>query len=379
MNEVVSNVICPGTQPYVRDQWYVIAFSHEVQPGRPFARKCMDEPILLFRDVDGQVAALYDRCPHRAVPLSQGRVLDHAVECAYHGFQFDRTGRCVLIPTEQRVPASVSTRSYPVVEQMQFVWIWMGDPAKADPAMVPSYVQLGCDQSVHRRWQFEPYFVMEIKANYSLLFENLLDTSHISFLHIGGIDGGGMATAPYTVGTEGLTVTLERNLARDVAVPGTAKLFSMPVGQVFSRRLRSQSFLPNLHLISNTIGFPEEPARKPNLRLNIMPITPASRNHLYQFVVIATSYAVDVTQDMKDQLWTVFSQDLEALEAIQAGYDEFGPDLREVSVKADAAAVSARRTLSRMGKAAVAAQSKAAGPVAAAAEPASGPQLSAAP
>jgi len=376
MNEVSRHVICPGTQPYIRDQWYVIAFSHEVQPGRPFARKCMDEPIMLFRDADGQVAALYDRCPHRAVPLSQGRVVNHAIECAYHGFQFDRTGRCVLIPTEQRVPRSVSTRSYPVAEQMQFVWIWMGDPAKADPALVPSYAQLGCDQSADRRWQFEPYFMMEIKANYSLLFENLLDTSHISFLHIGGIDGGNMATAPYTIGTAGLTVTLERNLARDVAVPGTAKLFSMSVGQVFSRRLHSRSFLPNLHLIRNTIGFPDEPERKPNLRLNIMPITPASHNRLYQFVVIATSYPVNVTQDMKDQLWSVFSQDLDALEAIQAGYDELGPDLREISVKADAAAVSARRILARMSQGS-APHEQAVDPVPVATAPASEAQASA--
>jgi phenylpropionate dioxygenase-like ring-hydroxylating dioxygenase large terminal subunit len=377
MNEVSRNMICPGTQPYIRDQWYVIAFSHEVQAGQPFVRRCMDEPIVLFRDADGQVAALYDRCPHRAVPLSQGKVLNHAIECAYHGFQFDRTGRCVLIPTEQHVPRSVSTRSYPVVEQMQFVWIWMGDPAKADPALVPSYAQMGCDQTDDRRWQFEPYFVMEIKANYSLLFENLLDTSHISFLHIGGIDGGNMATAPYTVGTEGLTVTLERNLVRDVAVPGTAKLFSMPVGQVFSRRLRSQSFLPNLHLISNTIGFPDEPERKPNVRLNIMPITPASRSCLYQFVIIATSYPVNVTQDMKDQLWAVFSQDQDALEAIQAGYDELGPDLREISVKADAAAVSARRIIARMGQGA-APHGKATGPVPVAAAAASEARPSAA-
>ena len=311
----------------------------------------MDEPVCLFRDSDGRVAALYDRCPHRSVPLSQGRVLNDDIECAYHGFRFDRTGRCVHIPTEQHVPRAVRTRSYPVVEQMQFVWIWMGDPAKADPALVPTYEQMGCNGSNGGRWQFEPYFMMEIKANYSLLFENLLDTSHISFLHIGGIDGGNMATAPYTVSVEGMTVTLERNLARDVAVPGTAKLFSMPVGQVFSRRLRSQSFLPNLHLISNTIGFPDEPARAANLRLNIMPITPASRNYLYQFVVIATSYAVNVTQDMKDQLWSVFAQDRDALDAIQAGYDELGPDMREVSVKADAAAVSARRLLARLGRA----------------------------
>ena len=349
IRDISRNAICPGTQPFVRDQWYAIAFSHEVVPGRPFARKCMDDPVLLFRESDGRVAALYDRCPHRGVPLSQGQVLSHAIECAYHGFQFDRTGRCVFIPTQEHIPQAAHTRSYPVLEQMQFVWIWMGDPAKADPALAPSYTQMGCGEPEHG-WHFEPYFMMEIKANYSLLFENLLDTSHISFLHIGGIDGGNMATAPYTTGADGTIVTLERNLTRDVAVPGTAKLFSMPVGQVFSRRLRSQSFLPHLHLISNTIGFPDEPARAPNVRLNIMPITPASRDHLYQFVVIATSYPVEVTEDMKQQLWTVFAQDQEALEAIQAGYDEFGPDMREVSVQADAAALSARRLLARMGQ-----------------------------
>jgi phenylpropionate dioxygenase-like ring-hydroxylating dioxygenase large terminal subunit len=347
MSVISRGAICPGTQPYIRDQWYVIAFSHEVQEGQPFTRKCMDEPVLLFREKGGRVAALYDRCPHRGVPLS----LD-SIECAYHGFQFDRAGRCVHIPTQNMIPKAACTHSYPVVEQMQFVWIWMGDPAKADPALVPNYAQMSCNEaSSDGRWHFEPYFMMEIKANYSLLFENLLDTSHISFLHIGGIDGGNMASAPYTVSSEGEIVVLERDLARDIAVPGTAKLFSMPVGQIFSRRLRSQSFLPHLHLISNTIGFPEEPARSPNMRLNIMPITPASRNQLYQFVVIATSYDPHVSQDMKDQLWSVFAQDLEALEAIQAGYDEFGPDMREISVKADAAALAARRIIARMGRA----------------------------
>ena len=354
MNATLRNAICPGTQPYIRDQWYVIAFSHEVQKDKPFARKCMDEPVLLFRDGAGQVAALFDRCPHRGVPLSQGKVVGDSVECPYHGFQFDRTGRCVLIPTQELIPKAACTRSYPIVEQMQFVWIWMGDPAKADPTLVPGYAEMGCsDTNGKGTWHFEPYFMMEIKANYSLLFENLLDTSHISFLHIGGIDGGNMATAPYTVSAEGSSVVLERNLARDQAVPGTAKLFSMPVGQVFSRRLRSQSFLPHLHLISNTIGFPDEPARMPNVRLNIMPITPASHNRLYQFVVIATSYDAHVAQDMKEQLWSVFSQDQEALEAIQAGYDELGPDVREISVKADQAALAARRIIARMGQATV--------------------------
>jgi nitrite reductase/ring-hydroxylating ferredoxin subunit len=112
MNDILRKAICPGTQSYIRDQWYVIAFSNEVQIGRPFVRKCMDEPVLLFRDSSGQVAALYDRCPHRGVPLSQGRVVSDRIECAYHGFQFDRTGRCVLIPTQEIIPKAAYTRSY---------------------------------------------------------------------------------------------------------------------------------------------------------------------------------------------------------------------------------------------------------------------------
>jgi len=341
-----SSAICPGIQPFVYDQWYVIAFSHEIPPGKAFSRKCMDEPVVLFRDKDGNAIALFDRCPHRGVPLSQGKVLETTIECPYHGFQFDHTGRCVAIPSQELIPRAARTRSYPVVEKMQFVWIWMGDPDKADPSLIPDYADIGCGANdTTGDWQYEPYFMMEIQANYSLLFENLLDTSHISFLHLDGLDGGKMARTPYTVDTDGSTVTLERNLARDVAVPGTAKLFSMQPEQVFSRRLRTRSFLPNLHVISNTIGFPDEPERASNVRLNIMPITPASHNRLYQFVVIATSYEVNVTQDMNDQLWTAFSQDRTALEAIQAGYDELGPDVREVSVRADAAALSARRIL----------------------------------
>ena len=349
MNSIAHIGFCPGTQPYVRDQWYVIAFAHEVEQGKPLARRVMDEPIVIYRTADNQVTALYDRCPHRAVPLSQGRVLANTIECPYHGFQFDRSGKCVLIPTQELIPAAACTRSYPVHEAMQFVWIWMGDPARADTSMIPTYEQLGCGQG---EWQFAPYFMMEIKCNYSLLFENLLDTSHISFLHIGGIDSGKMATSPFTVSTNENVVTLERNLVRDEAIGGTAKLFSLTEGQVFSRLLNTRSFLPNLHVVTNTIGFPDEPGRAPRVRLNIIPITPVSMGHVYQFVTVVTSYPIEVTQGMKDQLWGVFTQDLEALEAIQAGYDEQGPDTREISVRADAAALSARRGLAKMTSAA---------------------------
>jgi vanillate O-demethylase monooxygenase subunit len=339
--------ICPGTQPFVRDQWYVIAFSDELHEEQLIRRQCMDEPIVVFRSKDGTASALADRCPHRAVPLSMGRVISQAIECAYHGMQFDGSGKCVLIPTQKMIPASAKTRSYPVVERMKFVWIWMGDPALADEAMIPKYEDCYCEGS---DWQHSNYFMMEIRCNYSMLFENLLDTSHISYLHIGGIDDGKMASSPYTVETKGARVTLERFLERDAAGPGPAKLFSMPVGTSYSRRLTTRSLLPNLHLVRNEITFLDEPGRKPNVRVNIMPITPASSNSLYQFVIVSTSYPVDVTQDLKDQLWGVFLQDAGVLEAIQKGYEALGPDVNEISIKADQAAVSARRIIAKLAK-----------------------------
>lgn len=183
MNQPSPRAICPGTQPFIRNNWYVIAFSHEVEKGKAISRKCMDEPIVLFREENGDVTALFDRCPHRGVPLSQGKVLEKTIECPYHGFQFDHSGRCVVIPSQESIPRAAHTHSYPVVEQMQFVWVWMGDPEKADPSQIPDYTQIGCDNTNSEiNWEFHPYFMMEIKANYSLLFENLLDTSHISFL-----------------------------------------------------------------------------------------------------------------------------------------------------------------------------------------------------
>ncbi|MBC2662788.1 aromatic ring-hydroxylating dioxygenase subunit alpha [Novosphingobium flavum] len=346
-----KSMICPGTQPFVRNQWYAIAFSHEVEAGQKLHRKCMDEPILLFRTDDGRISALFDRCPHRAVPLSMGRIVGQSIECAYHGIQFDGTGACTLIPTQTMMPPRARVRSYPVAERMQFIWIWMGDPAEADESLLLDYADCYCEGD---GWQHATYFMMEIRSNYSMLFENLLDTSHISYLHIGGIDDGKMASSPYTVETKGQMVTLERFLDGDAAGPGTAKLFSMPVGTNYSRRLTTRSLLPNVHLVRNEITFLDEPGRPPNVRVNIMPITPASGDSLYQFVVVSTSYPVTVTQDLKDQLWGVFLQDASVLEAIQTGYEAFGPDPNEISLKADVAALNARRIITKLAKQAVA-------------------------
>ncbi|MEJ0069391.1 MAG: Rieske 2Fe-2S domain-containing protein [Pseudomonadota bacterium] len=123
---------------FVTNAWYVAAWSSEI--GRqPLGRTLLNEPIVLFRDAAGRAAALEDRCCHRAMPLSRGEPAAGGLRCGYHGLVFDGAGRCVEIPTQKTIPASLKVRSFPVEERDDLVWIWMGDPARADAAEIVAY------------------------------------------------------------------------------------------------------------------------------------------------------------------------------------------------------------------------------------------------
>lgn len=123
---------------FVRNHWYVAAYGREV--GREIlGRTVLDEPIALYRTEDGTVAALADRCIHRRYPLSAvpSRVVGDAVVCGYHGFTYDGTGACVAVPGQTRIPRTARVKSYPVVEQDSFVWVFIGDPTLADATEIP--------------------------------------------------------------------------------------------------------------------------------------------------------------------------------------------------------------------------------------------------
>ena len=100
----------------------------------------MNEPVVFYRTEDGTPVALEDRCPHRRLPLSMGKLVgDDVLQCHYHGLRFDRTGACVRVPGQDMIPATARVKTYPVVERYKWLWIWMGDPALADPAKIPDY------------------------------------------------------------------------------------------------------------------------------------------------------------------------------------------------------------------------------------------------
>jgi phenylpropionate dioxygenase-like ring-hydroxylating dioxygenase large terminal subunit len=163
----------------LRDYWYIAAASGELR-SRPLARTVLGEPLVLFRGVAGAPAALIDRCAHRNVALSQGRVRGGCVECPYHGWQYRGDGACALIPSLQgssQPPPAVHIRAYPAVESDGFVWVYMGEGTPAGkPRPFPHYREPGWTSFVMRT-RFE--------AGAMACLENFLDCPHTVYVHQG--------------------------------------------------------------------------------------------------------------------------------------------------------------------------------------------------
>lgn len=162
---------------FLRNCWYVAAWDYEITDDNLLARTIINEPIVLYRKENGEVAALQDRCCHRAAPLSIGRKEGDAVRCMYHGLKFDSSGTCVEIPGQDSIPPQACVRSFPVVVQSSWVWVWMGEPSKASIDLIPPAVALD-----NPEWNFRSGSI-EYQANYLFVNDNLLDFSHLTFLH----------------------------------------------------------------------------------------------------------------------------------------------------------------------------------------------------
>jgi phenylpropionate dioxygenase-like ring-hydroxylating dioxygenase large terminal subunit len=162
---------------YVRNCWYVTGWSSELGAAELISRSVINQALVLYRGQDGSVAALEDRCCHRFAPLSKGRREGDDLRCMYHGLRFGRNGVCNDIPGQNFIPPKARVRTFPVLEKHSWIWVWMGDPAKADEKLVPSAVGLDDPRYTLR------YGQMDYKANYLLINDNLTDFSHLSYVH----------------------------------------------------------------------------------------------------------------------------------------------------------------------------------------------------
>lgn len=176
---------------YLRNAWYIAGFADEFAPGAIVARTILGEPLVLFRTDSDGIAALADRCPHRFAPLSAGKLCDggRTIECAYHGLRFGADGACVHNPHGNgHLPKAANIAARVVRERDRLVWLWAGDPAQADEALIPDFAYV---TSAHEDATVRGY--IPTACHYQLLVDNILDLTHADYLHAGFLGSGALS------------------------------------------------------------------------------------------------------------------------------------------------------------------------------------------
>lgn len=161
----------------VRNAWYVACWNYTLDDSGMFAITIAGEPIVIYRGESGRLVALEDRCCHRAAPLSLGRREGDDLRCMYHGLKFGPDGQCIEIPGQERIPRHACVRAYAVAEKHSWIWVWLGEPETADVGLIPESTGLDHPDYLLKCGE------MNYEANYLLINDNLLDFSHLTYVH----------------------------------------------------------------------------------------------------------------------------------------------------------------------------------------------------
>ena len=333
---------------YLRNTWTVAAWASELAPGHLLARTLLDEPLVFYRDATHAPRALADRCPHRFAPLSMGQLCDSgaSLQCAYHGLRFDGSGACVHNPQgDGKIPQAAKVRSYPVVERWSALWIWMGDPARADAALIPEFP---FNDPAH--WAVGTGS-MVVDAPYELEIDNILDLSHIEFMHpLFASDA--VRRGKVECEQNGATVWCKRFMPDDAQVPEFLRqAFQVPEGPI-DRWLHVRWNAPATMALWAGGVAAGQPVDGAIVAQQAHCFTPESAGRTHYFYSIAFPRAMGpmaeelALQNVAALRGPFEHEDKPVLEAVgrnMGGKDLFA--LKPVLLPGDAAAVRARRLL----------------------------------
>lgn len=332
---------------YPLNAWYVAAWDHETKQGSMTTRTICDKPIILYRKKDGTPVAMDDACWHRLLPLSKGRLDGDNVVCGYHGVVFEPGGRCVHMPSQETINPSACVQTYPLVERHRYIWIWMGDPALANPDKVPD---LHWNQDPE--WTGDGYMI-ELKANYKLAIDNLMDLTHETFVHAGSIGNAAVAEAPFQVSHKDDRVTVTRWM-ENIEPPG---FFAAQMGSTdpVDRWQIIQFQLPSTIAIDVGVatagtGAPQGDRSQGVNGYVLNSITPSTETTSYYFWSICRNYQLDnmrLTTEWREAVSGIFAQDEEILEYQQKAIER-NPDKVFYDLNIDAGAMWARRKIDQM-------------------------------
>ncbi|MBN9473966.1 MAG: aromatic ring-hydroxylating dioxygenase subunit alpha [Burkholderiales bacterium] len=339
----------PRKEPFLRNYWYVAALANEVRPDAIFSRTLLNEPVIFYRRADGSVVALEDRCCHKHYPLHGGELEGESIRCGYHGMKFGPDGVCVEVPGQTTIPRNCRVRSYPVVERNTWIWIWMGDPALADPSEITDFGWLDSSTWAGRSTVFH------VKASYRLIIENLLDLTHLSFVHKSTIGNAAV--------TDKADVQVERG---DNEVKITRWIMDAPPPPAYAAcggftgnidRWQIIHYAPpafcRLYTGACAAG---TGARAGNRQQemgwrNLNAITPETETTSHYFWGQVHNHDIDdpgMTERVFNGVHIAFQEDHKVFEELQRNLDRGARDIPEINTRADAGALAAIRILNRL-------------------------------
>ncbi len=204
---------------FLFNAWYVAGWSKDFTQELK-AESYLGKNIVFFRRKDGSPVALENACPHRKLPLSMGKIVDDNIECGYHGLTFNGSGKCVFAPTQpESIPPKARVKSYPVVDRYRLLWIWMGNPDLADPDKIFSV-----ENYESPLWGYTNGGVLDIDCSYLWIADNLLDPSHVAWVHATTFAGAGTEDQPLEVEKTTNGVIVSRWISGKLPSPYYAKL-----------------------------------------------------------------------------------------------------------------------------------------------------------
>jgi phenylpropionate dioxygenase-like ring-hydroxylating dioxygenase large terminal subunit len=336
---------------FLKNCWYVAALDRELMDGKLLGRTLLGERVVLYRGESGSVVALNDRCPHRGALLSQGRLEGDGVRCMYHGIKYDGSGKCVQIPGQDMIPPKLKVRSYPVVERSHFIWIWMGDAAKADPALIVDFPCLPDPQ-----WKGIPAY-LHYDANYLLIVDNLSDFSHLAFVHTGTLGGSeeyAFVSKPTVVERLDRGFRVERWHLNSDPPPFHKKVIRDKSTKVDRRNIATM-LIPGIFYMETLFAPAGQGAQAGNTAgareyRNVQFMTPETEQTTHFFWTYLNNFeAADstISQSLLNSLIEGFMEDKEIIEQQQKTLDE-DPSFQMLGILADAPLAHFRRVLGKL-------------------------------
>lgn len=335
---------------FPKNCWYVACTPEEfAEP--PLGRMICGERMAFYRDAEGKVAAVEDYCPHRGAPLSLGYVEDGHLVCGYHGLKMGRDGKTRSMP-KQRVGGFPCVKSYPVEERYGFIWVWPGDPTKANSDDIPHL-----EWAVSDEWAYGGG-LYHINCDYRLMIDNLMDLTHETYVHTSSIGQKEIDEATVKTRVVDGEVQTSRFMDNVIAPPfwqANLRTKGLPNDQPVDR-WQICRFKPPSHVMIDVgvalagNGGIDAPEDKRANSIVVDFITPETETSHWYFWGMARNFKPEdaaLTDAIREGQGAIFAEDLEMLERQQRNLIEF-PHYKLLKLDIDAGGVQARRIIDRV-------------------------------